>query len=138
MGGARKIFNHSTIKRGSVFMKLLKLTAFIVLIAVISLSLTGCGVSKNKYEALLNEKMALDEKLNMLTKSRDALRGEYENLLKDKMDLASRVETLTNEKSALKGEYDKLLDEKVSLKAAYNKVSEPKEIKEAQVKAVKN
>jgi predicted nuclease with TOPRIM domain len=119
-------------------MKLLKLTAFIVLIAVISLSLTGCGVSKNKYEALLNEKMALDEKLNMLTKSRDALRGEYENLLKDKMDLASRVETLTNEKSALKGEYDKLLDEKVSLKAAYNKVSEPKEIKEAQVKAVKN
>jgi len=118
-------------------MKLSKSTSFIVLIAVISLSLTGCGVSKNKYEALLNEKIALEEKLNLLTKSRDALRSEYENLLKDKMDLASRVETLTNEKNALKGEYDKLLDEKVSLKAAYNKVSAPKEIKEMEAKAVK-
>ena len=118
-------------------MKLSKLTSFIVLIAVVSLSLTGCGVSKNKYEALLNEKMALDEKLGLLTRSRDGLRGEYENLLKDKMDLASKVETLTNEKNALKGEYDKILDEKVSLKAAYDKVSASAEIKEATAKVVK-
>jgi len=118
-------------------MKLLKSTSFIVLTAVISLSLTGCGVSKNKYEALLNEKMALDEKLNLITRSRDALRSEYESLLKDKMDLASKVETLTNEKSALKGEYDKILDEKVSLKAAYDKVSAPSEIKAAPAKVVK-
>ena len=117
--------------------KLLKLASFIVLITVISLSLTGCGVSKNKYEALLNEKIALEEKLNLLTKSRDALRIECENLLKDKMSLASKAETLANEKNALKGEYDKILDEKVSLKAAYNKVSAPKEVKEAQAKAVK-
>ena len=151
MGGARKIFNHSAvepfgegsgfypelsrgIERGIFFMKLSKLSSFIVLITVISISLTGCGVSKNKYEALLNEKIALEEKLNLLTKSRDALRSEYENLLKDKMDLASKVETLTNEKSAFKGEYDKLLDEKVSLKAAYDKVSTPKE---AQTKAAR-
>jgi len=119
-------------------MKLSRSIAFIALIAIISLSFTGCGVSKNKYEALLNEKIALEEKLNLLTKSRDALRGEYENILKEKMDLASKVETLTNEKSALKGEYDKLLDEKVSLKAAYDKISAPKEIQEAQIKAVKN
>ncbi len=118
-------------------MKLSKLTSFIVIIAVISLSLTGCGVSKNKYEALLNEKIALEEKLNLLTRSRDALRSEYENLLKDKMDLASRAEALTNEKIALKGEYDKLLDEKVSLKAAYNKVSAPKEIKGVQAQSAK-
>ena len=118
-------------------MRLSKLTLFIVLIAIISLSLTGCGVSKNKYEALLNEKIALEGKLSLLTKSRDALRSEYENLLKDKMDLASRVETLMNEKNALKEEYDKLLDEKVSLKAVYDKVSAAKEIKETQAKAVK-
>jgi len=102
-------------------MKLLKFTSFIVLIAVISLSLTGCSVSKNKYETLLNEKIALEEKLNLLTKSRDALRSEYENILKEKMDMASKAETLANEKNALKDEYDKLLDEKVSLKAAYDK-----------------
>ena len=118
-------------------MKLLKLTSFIAIIAVISLSLTGCGVSKNKYEALLNERIALEEKLNLLTKSRDALRSEYENILKDKMDLASKVETLTNEKSALKGEYDKLLDEKVSLKAAYDKISASEEAKDIQAKAAK-
>ncbi len=154
MDGARKVFNHSAIepfgkssgfylelkskdRRGVFFMKLSKLTSFIVIIAVISLSLTGCGVSKNKYEALLNEKIALEEKLNLLTRSRDALRSEYENLLKDKMDLASRAEALTNEKIALKGEYDKLLDEKVSLKAAYNKVSAPKEIKGVQAQSAK-
>jgi hypothetical protein len=102
-------------------MKLLKFTSFITLIAVISLSLTGCGVSKNKYETLLNEKIALEEKLSLLTKSRDALRSEYENILKEKMDMASKAETLANEKTALKEEYDKLLDEKVSLKAAYDK-----------------
>lgn len=122
------------LSMSSLHHKLLKLTSLIIFITVISFSLTGCGVSKNKYEALLNEKIALEEKLNLLTKSRDALRGEYENLLKGKMDLASRVETLTNEKNALKGEYDKLLDEKVSLKAAYDKVSAPKEV---QAKAAK-
>ncbi|MCX5666565.1 MAG: hypothetical protein NT036_05990 [Candidatus Omnitrophica bacterium] len=118
-------------------MKLLKLTSFIAFVAVVSLSLTGCGVSKNKYETLLNEKMALEEKLGLLTRSRDALRSEYESLLKDKMDLASKVETLTNEKSALKGEYDKILDEKISLKAAYDKASQAQEIKAAPAKVVK-
>lgn len=118
-------------------MKLLKLTALITLMAVISFSLIGCGVSKNKYEALLNEKIALEEKLNLLTKSRDALRGEYEALLKEKMDLASKVETLANEKSALKSEYDKILDEKVSLKAAYDKVAAPKETEASQANAAK-
>lgn len=104
-------------------MKLLKLASLVILVAVVSLTVAGCGVSKNKYEALLNEKIALEEKLNLLTKSRDALRSEYENMLKEKMDLASRVETIANEKTALKDEYDKLLDEKVSLKAAYDKLS---------------
>lgn len=118
-------------------MQLLKPVSLIVFIAVISLSLTGCGVSKNKYEALLNEKIALEEKLGLLTKSRDALRSEYENLLKEKMDLAAKAETLVNEKNALKGEYDKLLDEKVSLKAAYDKISASKEIKDTQTKAAK-
>ncbi|MDO8535472.1 MAG: hypothetical protein Q7S30_00435 [Candidatus Omnitrophota bacterium] len=118
-------------------MKLSKLTSLIVLIAVVSFAITGCGISKNKYETLLNEKIALEEKLGLLTKSRDALRGEYENLLKDKMDLASKVETLTNEKGALKGEYDKLLDEKISLKAAYDKVSLTKVVAEAPAKVIK-
>lgn len=112
-------------------MRLSKPTPLIILIIMaISFSLTGCGISKNKYEALVNEKIALQEKLNLLTKSRDALRSEYENLLKNKMDLASKVDILTNEKNALKGEYDKLLDEKVSLKAAYDKVTALKEPEE--------
>lgn len=114
-------------------MKLLKLVSLVVFVAVLSCAVSGCGVSKNKYEALLNEKIALEEKLDLLTKSRDALRGEYENLLKEKMDLAAKVETITNEKNALKGEYDKLLDEKVSLKAAYDKVVPPAENKDTQV-----
>ena len=118
-------------------MKLWKLISLIAIITVVSSSLVGCGVSKNKYETLLNEKIALEEKLNLLTKSRDALRSEYENLLKDKMDLASKVETLTNEKGALKGEYDKLLDEKISLRAAYDKISAQKEIENTQAKAAK-
>jgi len=105
-------------------MKLLKLASFVILVAVVSLTVMGCGVSDNKYEALVNEKMALEEKLNLLTKSRNVLRSEYENLLKEKMDLASRVETVASEKNALKDEYDKLLDEKVSLKAAYDKISD--------------
>jgi predicted nuclease with TOPRIM domain len=119
-------------------MKLLKLTSLVVFIAIVSFSLTGCGVSKNKYESLFNEKIALEEKLGLLTKSRDVLRSEYENLLKEKMDLASKVETLMNEKTALKGEYDKLLDEKVSLKAAYDKMAASKEVKDEQAVVVKN
>lgn len=102
----------------------------ILLISVVFLStLTGCGVSKNKYETLLNEKIALEEKLDMITKSRDVLRAEYENLLKEKIDLSAKLETETNEKNALRGEYNKLLDDKVALKAAYDKIAPGQEAK---------
>ena len=104
-------------------MKFFKSTALLVLVAFVSIAISGCGVSKNKYETLLNEKIALEEKLNILTKSRDALRAEYENILKEKMDLAAKLETAMNEKNALKSEYDKLLDEKVTLKASYDKLA---------------
>lgn len=103
-------------------MKFFKSAALVILIGLISIAVAGCGVSKNKYEALMNEKIALEEKLGIITKSRDALRAEYENLLKEKMDLAAKAETAVNEKNALKSEYDKLLDEKVTLKAAYDKL----------------
>ena len=93
---------------------------FIALISLVGLS--GCGVSKDKYEALLNEKIVLEEKASALATARDALKNEYDNLLKEKMDLATKFETLTNEKAALKGEYDKLLDEKIALKAIYDKL----------------
>lgn len=118
-------------------MKLLKSIALFVTIAIFSIALAGCGVTKNKYEALLNEKIALEERLDLLTKSRDALRAEYESLLKDKMDLAAKTETLSSEKSALKGEYDKLLDEKVTLKASYDKLAAGQQAKELQAKTVK-
>lgn len=104
-------------------MKFIKLVTFLVTIALISSVVAGCGVSKNKYEALMNEKIALEEKLNILTKSKDALRSEYEDILKEKMDLAAKLETAVNEKSALKTEYDKLLDEKVALRASYDKIA---------------
>lgn len=111
----------------------------IILVCAALITLTGCGVSKNKYESLLNEKIALEEKLNLITKSRDALRAEYESLLKEKMDLASKAETLANEKEALKGEYDKLLNEKVSLKAAYDKITGAQSVvkEEQEIKAGK-
>jgi cell division protein FtsB len=104
-------------------MKFLKSAALLALVVFVSVAISGCGVSKNKYDALLNEKIALEEKLNVLTTSRDALRAEYENLLKEKMDLATKLETTVNEKTALKSEYDKLLDEKVALKASYDKLT---------------
>ncbi len=103
-------------------MKSMKL--FLLFAAVISLvSLSGCGVPKDKYEAVLNEKIALEEKVNVLTTAKDALKKEYDSLLKDKMDLATKAETLANEKLALKEEYDKILDEKIALKAAYDKLA---------------
>ena len=96
---------------------------FILFVTAISLvSLAGCGVPKDKYEALLNEKITLEEKVTVLVASKDALKKEYDNLLKDKMDLATKMETMINEKTAMKGEYDKILDEKVALKAAYDKL----------------
>ena len=103
------------------------MTLFVVIISLVSL--VGCGISKEKYETLLNDKIALEEKVIILTKSKDALKNEYDNLLKEKMDLATRVETVTNERAAMKGEYDKILEEKISLKAAYDKLlAENKEL----------
>lgn len=84
--------------------------------------LSGCGVSKDKYNTLLNDKIALEEKVEVLTKAREALKNEYDNLLKEKMELSTRLETVSNEKNALKGEYDKLLDEKITVKASYDKL----------------
>lgn len=102
-------------------MKFPRLVAlFVVLISLAGI--VGCGVSKDKYEALLNEKITLEEKVAVLATAKDALKNEYDNLLKEKMDVATKLETVTNEKTALKGEYDKILDEKISVKAAYDKL----------------
>ncbi len=108
----------------------------VFLIALICIAvISGCGISKDKYEALLNERIALEEKVNALTKSKDALKNEYDNLLKEKMDLATKSEVINNEKAALKGEYDKLLDEKIALKASYDKLlAENKELQDKLVK----
>lgn len=109
-------------------MRYVKVAGLLLVIASL-ISIAGCGVSKDKYESLLNDKIALEEKVIILTKSKEALKGEYDGLLKEKMDLATKVETLTNEKAALKSEYDKLLDEKVVLRAAYDKLlAENKEL----------
>ncbi len=94
----------------------------IFIAAMLVLVLAGCGVSKNKYDAILTKKIALEEKVTVLAKTNDALKNEYDNLLKEKMDLATKIETIANEKNALKSEYDKLLDEKISLKAEYDKL----------------
>ena len=111
---------------------------YIFVVLALTVALTGCGVSKDKYESLLNDKVALEEKANVLAKAKDALKNEYDNLLKDKMDLATKAETITNEKSALKGEYDKLLDEKIVLKAAYDKLeAENKDLKKKSAAAVR-
>lgn len=120
-------------------MKFLKSASFVILAITVLSTLSGCGVTKNKYEALLNEKIALEEKLNLITKSRDALRAEYENLIKEKMDVAAKLEITVNEKNALKSEYDKILDEKVALKAAYDKLAatQGSAVKEAQGKTSK-
>lgn len=136
MGGIREVFIKA-VKGELFFMKFFRQTTLLILFTFVLSTLTGCGVSKNKYEALLNEKLALEEKVSIVTKSRDALRAEYENLLKEKMDLAAKFETATNERNALKGEYDKLLDEKVALKAEYGKMAARQEIKEPQVKPAK-
>ena len=103
-------------------MRSMKLVVVLLVLCLSLASLAGCGVSKGKYETLLNDKIALEEKVANLTKARDAMRNEYDNLLNQKMDLATKVTTLTNEKAALKGEYDKILDEKISVKAAYDKL----------------
>ena len=100
-------------------MKSMKLLA-VIIICLSFIGLAGCGVSKDKYESLLSEKIVLEEKVNILTQAKDALKSEYDNILKEKMDLATKLEVLTNEKAALKGEYDKILDEKIAVKAAYD------------------
>lgn len=110
-----------------------------LLVAAIGVSLiylAGCGVPKDKYEAALNEKIALEEKVGVLTSSKDALKKEYDNLLKDKMDIATKLETLTNEKTAMKGEYDKILDEKIALKASYDKLLAENKVLQDKLNAV--
>jgi len=94
----------------------------VIIAGIFIFTLSGCGISKEKYETLLDEKVALEEKASVLVKAKDALKNEYDNLLKEKMDLATKLETVANEKNALKGEYDKLLDEKIVVKAAYDKL----------------
>jgi len=92
----------------------------VIAIGISFIGLAGCGVSKDKYESLLSEKIVLEEKVNILMQSKDVLKKEYDSILKEKMDLATKLEVVTNEKAALKSEYDKILDEKITVKAAYD------------------
>jgi predicted nuclease with TOPRIM domain len=112
-------------------MRTIRAVAIIGAMVFLSVAVIGCGISKDKYESLLTEKIALEERVNVLSRAKDALKNEYDNLLKEKMDVATKLETVTNEKAALKSEYDKLLDEKIALKAAYDKLlAENKELQE--------
>ena len=109
-------------------MRYTKWVTFLVA-SICIIAISGCGISKDKYESILSEKIVLEEKVIALTKSKDALKNEYDNILKEKMDLATKAEVVNNEKAALKGEYDKILDEKITLKAAYDKLlAENKEL----------
>lgn len=103
-------------------MKAFKWTGLCCAVIAMAVLLAGCGVPKDKYEALLNEKIALEEKVAAMVMAKDALKNEYDTLLNDKMDQATKLTSAINEKAALKAEYDKLLDEKISLKAAYDKL----------------
>ena len=116
----------------------MKLRGFfgLAMIAVVVAAVAGCGVSKDKYNALINEKIALEEKVSVLQKSKEALKNEYDNLLKEKMDVSTKLESAINEKGAMKGEYDKILDEKVTLKANYDKLlAENKDLQDRLAKA---
>ena len=101
-------------------MKSIKSVAILLVLCMSLASLAGCGASKDKYEALLNEKVVLEEKVGILATARDALKSEYDNILKEKMDISTKLEIVTNEKAVLKSEYDKILDEKIAIKAAYD------------------
>jgi len=103
-------------------MKEMKWVAYMAAALLFAVTLSGCGISAKKYEALQNEKIVLEEKCAVLIKAKDALKNEYDYLLKEKMDIATRLEELTNERKALKDEYDKILEEKISLKASYDKL----------------
>jgi predicted nuclease with TOPRIM domain len=116
-------------------MKVLKIIGLCLATISLTALLIGCGVPKDKYEAVLNDKIVLEEKVAVLTKAKDALKNEYDALLNDKMDIATKLETAINERAALKSEYDKLLDEKISLKASYDKLqAEMKAVQESLAK----
>jgi predicted nuclease with TOPRIM domain len=102
-------------------MKKIKIIALFCMMASL-VAVVGCGIPKEKYETLLNEKIVLEEKVNVLIRSKEALKKEYDDLLNEKMSIATKLETITSEKSAMKSEYDKILDEKISIKAAYDKL----------------
>ncbi len=116
-------------------MKALKVVGMCLTAVSLAALLNGCGVPKDKYEAVLNDKIVLEEKVNVLIKAKDALKNEYDALLNEKMDVATKLETAINEKAALKSEYDKILDEKISLRAAYDKLqAETKAAQETLIK----
>ena len=103
-------------------MKLREKAALAMAVTFLASGLCGCGVSQKKYDALLSEKVALEEKCAVLIRAHDALKNEYDNLLKEKMNLSTSLETALNERKALKDEYDKILGEKIAVRAAYDKL----------------
>lgn len=98
-----------------------KAVGCLIIVALLATA-AGCGISKDKYDALLDDKIMLEERVSLVAKAKDALKREYDNLLAEKLDLSTQLDTAINEKAAMKAEYDKILDEKIALKAAYDKL----------------
>lgn len=112
-------------------MKFTRWAALAIAVTFLASGLCGCGVSQKKYDALLSEKVAFEEKCAVLVRVQDALKNEYDNLLREKMNLSTSLETALNEKKALKDEYDKILGEKISVRAAYDKlIAETQDLKD--------
>ncbi|PIR65388.1 MAG: hypothetical protein COW11_05325 [Candidatus Omnitrophica bacterium CG12_big_fil_rev_8_21_14_0_65_43_15] len=85
----------------------------IPILAVFVFTLNGCGVSKNKYDELVKENKATQDKLALALSEKDAFKAEHDKILNEKIALKTSYDTLFSEKLALKAEYDKILQEKV-------------------------
>jgi len=106
-----------------------RLAIFVLLLFLVS----GCGISKNKYNELLREKEELNDRLTMAMTETGNLKRGNEKLTTELSTARTELEKALGEKIALRQEFDRLVDEKVTLKNEHDRFLREKQVLEARV-----
>ncbi|MBI4437166.1 MAG: hypothetical protein HY590_07140 [Candidatus Omnitrophica bacterium] len=106
-----------------------RLAIFVILLFLVS----GCGVSKNRYNELLREKDELNDQLTMAMAEKANLKRGNEKLTTELSTARTELEKALGEKMALRQEFDRLVDEKVTLKNEHDRLLREKQVLESRV-----
>ena len=94
----------------------------VIIITMVGIALSGCGIPQSDYDALMAQKNALENEKTNLQADYDVLQTEYDSTMATYATLNSDYDTVKDELDKLKTDYQDLITQKSSLESEINEI----------------